>query len=164
MQQTLFQPLSLGWTRNGVRSAIRSRLLQPLAVTSAAPCSRVASASYSVVVLCVAGAPLTQTTLFISIDVPGFPRSAKLLLVLVLVLVLVLRGTASLYGVMLGATVFMTMHHLLAGLQPQCWQCWQFWQFWLGLVLIFVVLFARAGIMGALRRLARRFDIEQGRA
>ena len=130
-----------------------------MAVTSAAPCSRVASASYSVVVLCVAGALLTQTTLFISIDVPGFPRSAKLLLVLVLVLVL--RGTASLYGVMLGATVFMTMHHLLAGLQPQYWQCWQFW---LGLVLIFVVLFARAGIMGALRRLARRFNIEQGRA
>jgi branched-chain amino acid transport system permease protein len=100
----------------------------------------------------VAGALLTQTTQFVSIDVLSFPRSAELLLILVL------GGTGSLYGAMLGAVVFMTVHHLLAGLNPQ------YWQFWLGLVLIFVVLFARDGIMGALRRLAKRFNIEQGNA
>ena len=100
----------------------------------------------------VAGALLTQTTQFVSIDVLSFPRSAELLLILVL------GGTGSLYGAMLGAVVFMTVHHLLAGLNPQ------YWQFWLGLVLIFVVLFARDGIMGALRRLARRFNIEPGQA
>jgi branched-chain amino acid transport system permease protein len=100
----------------------------------------------------VAGALLTQTTQFVSIDVLSFPRSAELLLILVL------GGTGSLYGAMLGAVVFMTVHHLLAGLNPQ------YWQFWLGLVLIFVVLFARDGLMGALRALARRFNIEQGKA
>jgi branched-chain amino acid transport system permease protein len=97
----------------------------------------------------VAGALLTQTTQFVSIDVLSFPRSAELLLILVL------GGTGSLYGAMLGAVVFMTVHHLLSGLNPQ------YWQFWLGLVLIFVVLFARDGIMGALRRLAKRFNIGQ---
>ena len=99
----------------------------------------------------VAGALLTQTTQFVSIDVLSFPRSAELLLILVL------GGTGSLYGAMLGAVVFMTVHHLLAGLNPQ------YWQFWLGIVLIFVVLFARDGLMGALRRVARRFNIEQGK-
>jgi branched-chain amino acid transport system permease protein len=97
----------------------------------------------------VAGALLTQTTQFVSIDVLSFPRSAELLLILVL------GGSGSLYGAMLGAVVFMTVHHLLAGLNPQ------YWQFWLGLVLIVVVLFARDGLMGALRCVARRFNIEQ---
>ena len=93
----------------------------------------------------VAGGLLTQTTQFVSIDVLSFPRSAELLLILVL------GGTGSLYGALIGAIVFMTAHHLLAGLNPQ------YWQFWLGLVLIFVVLFARDGLMGALRRLAARW-------
>ncbi|MDR2155784.1 MAG: branched-chain amino acid ABC transporter permease [Burkholderiaceae bacterium] len=90
----------------------------------------------------VAGALLTQTTQFVSIDVFSFSRSAELLLILVL------GGTGSLYGGLLGAIVFMTTHHLLADINPQ------YWQFWLGWVLIAVVLFARDGLMGLLRRVA----------
>jgi branched-chain amino acid transport system permease protein len=89
-----------------------------------------------------AGALLTQTTQFVSIDVLSFPRSAELLLILVL------GGTGSLYGAMLGTIVFMVAHYLLADVNPQ------YWQFWLGLLLVLVVLFARDGIMGGLRRLA----------
>lgn len=89
----------------------------------------------------VAGALLTQTTQFVSIDVFSFPRSAELLLILVL------GGTGSLYGAMLGTIVFMVAHYLLADLNPQ------YWQFWLGILLVLVVLFAREGIMGGLRRL-----------
>jgi branched-chain amino acid transport system permease protein len=74
----------------------------------------------------------------------SFSRSAEVLLILVL------GGTGSLYGAMLGAIVFMTVHHLLSDINPQ------YWQFWLGLLLIMVVLFARDGIMGALRGLAKR--------
>ncbi len=92
----------------------------------------------------IAGGLLTQTTQFVSIDVLSFSRSAELLLIVVL------GGTGSLYGAMLGAIVFMTVHHLLSGLNPQ------YWQFWLGLVLIAVVLFARDGLMGALRRWGAR--------
>ena len=73
-----------------------------------------------------------------------------------LLLILVLGGTGSLYGALLGTVVFMTAHHLLSGINPQ------YWQFWLGILLIFVVLFARDGIMGALRTLSRR--IKGGRA
>ena len=92
----------------------------------------------------IAGALLTQTTQFVSIDVLSFSRSAGLLLILVL------GGAGCLYGAMLGAIVFMTVQHLLSGLNPQ------YWQFWLGLLLIFVVLFARDGIMGALRAMSAR--------
>ena len=90
----------------------------------------------------VAGALLTQTTQFVSIDVLSFPRSAELLLMLVL------GGTGSLYGALLGTIVFMVAHYLLADINPQ------YWQFWLGLLLVLVVLFAREGIMGGLRRLS----------
>ncbi|HEX9276343.1 MAG TPA: branched-chain amino acid ABC transporter permease [Casimicrobiaceae bacterium] len=89
----------------------------------------------------VAGALLTQTTQFVSIDVLGFPRSAEVLLILVL------GGTGSLYGALLGAIVFMVAHQLLSDINPQ------YWQFWLGLLLVLVVLFAREGVMGGLRRL-----------
>jgi branched-chain amino acid transport system permease protein len=92
----------------------------------------------------VAGALLTQTTQFVSIDVLSFSRSAGLLLILVL------GGAGCLYGGMLGAIAFMTVQHLLSGINPT------YWQFWLGLLLIFVVLFAREGIMGALRALPIR--------
>lgn len=89
----------------------------------------------------VAGALLCQTTQFVSLEVLSFPRSAELLLILVL------GGTGSLYGALLGAIVFMVAHHLLSDVNPQ------YWQFWLGLLLVLVVLFARDGIMGGLRRI-----------
>ena len=88
----------------------------------------------------IAGGLLTQTTQFVSIDVLSFPRSAEILLMLVL------GGTGSLYGALLGTALFMTLHQLLAGINPQ------YWQFWLGCMLIGIVLFARGGVMGALRR------------
>ncbi|MBL8490061.1 MAG: branched-chain amino acid ABC transporter permease, partial [Rhodocyclaceae bacterium] len=89
----------------------------------------------------VAGALLTQTTQFVSIDVLGFPRSAELMLILVL------GGTGRLYGALLGTVVFMVAHHFLADINPQ------YWQFWLGALLVVIVLFAKGGIMGGLRRI-----------
>lgn len=89
----------------------------------------------------VAGALLTQTTQFVSLDVLAFSRSAELLLILVL------GGTGSLYGALIGTAVFMTAHHYLADINPQ------YWQFWLGAALIVIVLFARDGIMGLLCRI-----------
>lgn len=89
----------------------------------------------------VAGALLAQTTQFVALDVLSFNRSAELLLILVL------GGSGSLYGAVIGTIVFMTAHHMLSDLNPQ------YWQFWLGLLLVVIVLFARDGVMGGLRRL-----------
>ena len=78
-----------------------------------------------------AGALLTQTTSFASLDVLSFERSADLLLVLII------GGTGYLYGGLIGAIVFKLMQDWLANLTPQ------YWQFWVGLVLVFIVLVGR---------------------
>ena len=92
----------------------------------------------------VAGALLTQTTQFVSLDVLAFTRSAEIMLMLVL------GGTGCLYGALIGTIVFMTAHHFLSDLNPQ------YWQFWLGAALVLIVLFARDGIMGIVQRLQTR--------
>ena len=79
----------------------------------------------------VAGALLTQTTAFASLDVFSFDRSADLLLVLII------GGIGYLYGGLIGAIVFKLMQDWLASLTPQ------YWQFWLGLVLVVIVLVGR---------------------
>lgn len=79
----------------------------------------------------VAGALLTQTTAFTSLDVFAFDRSADLLLVLII------GGIGYLYGGLIGAVVFKLMQDWLANLTPQ------YWQFWLGLVLVVIVLIGR---------------------
>jgi branched-chain amino acid transport system permease protein len=100
----------------------------------------------------VAGALLTQTTQFVSIDVFSFPRSAELMLILVL------GGTGSLYGALLGTIVFMVARNFLSDINPQ------YWQFWLGLLLIVIVLFGREGLTGMLRKVAARFPARKGAA
>ena len=124
---------------------IRLNAFRMLALGAPVNARRVAVYTLGAACAGVAGALLTQTTQFVSIDVLSFSRSAERRLILVL------GGAGSLYGAMLGAFVFMMGHHLLSGLNPQ------YWQFWPGLILTFVVLFARDGIMGALRALAQRF-------
>ena len=92
----------------------------------------------------IAGALLTQTTQFVSIDVLSFERSADVLLMVVL------GGTGTLYGAMIGAVVFMLVHNMLSNLNPQ------YWQFWMGAALVLVVMLARGGIVGGVRQVAQR--------
>jgi branched-chain amino acid transport system permease protein len=76
----------------------------------------------------VAGALLTQTTQFASLDVLSLERSADALLVLIL------GGTGYLYGGLIGAMVFILMQDVLINFTAQ------YWQFWIGLVLVLIVL------------------------
>ena len=78
-----------------------------------------------------AGALLTQTTQFCSLDAFSFERSADLLMVLIL------GGTGWLYGGLVGAVVFKLMQDWLAAVTPQ------YWQFWIGLMLVLIVLVGR---------------------
>ena len=91
-----------------------------------------------------AGALLTQTTQFASLDMLDFQRSAEALLMLVI------GGAGNLFGGLIGAIVFAIAHDVLKGITAQ------YWQFWLGLSLIVLVLFARGGITGLLALLYRR--------
>ena len=78
-----------------------------------------------------AGALLTQTTAFCSLDVFSFERSADLLLVLII------GGTGYLYGGLIGAVIYKFLQDWIANLTPQ------YWQFWIGFVLVVIVLVGR---------------------
>ena len=69
----------------------------------------------------IAGALLTQTTAFCSLDVLSLERSADLLLVLII------GGTGYLYGGLIGAVIYKFLQDWIASLTPQ------YWQFWIGL-------------------------------
>jgi branched-chain amino acid transport system permease protein len=97
----------------------------------------------------IAGALLTQTTAFASLDVFSFDRSADLLLVLII------GGTGYLYGGIIGAIVFKLMQDYLAALTPQ------YWPFWIGLLLVVIVLVGRERIASwsePIRRVTDKLD------
>jgi len=96
----------------------------------------------------IAGALLTQTTAFCSLDVFSFERSADLLLVLII------GGTGYLYGGLIGAVIYKFLQDWIATLTPQ------YWQFWIGFVLVVIVLIGRERVEGwttALRASIYRF-------
>jgi branched-chain amino acid transport system permease protein len=84
----------------------------------------------------IAGALLTQTTAFCSLDVFSLERSADLLLVLII------GGTGYLYGGLIGAVIYKLLQDWIANLTPQ------YWQFWIGLVLVVIVLIGRERMAG----------------
>jgi len=96
----------------------------------------------------IAGALLTQTTAFCSLDVFSLERSADLLLVLII------GGTGYLYGGLIGAVIYKLLQDWIADLTPQ------YWQFWIGLVLVVIVLIGRERMhrwIAAGRALVSRF-------
>jgi branched-chain amino acid transport system permease protein len=78
-----------------------------------------------------AGALLTQTTSFVSLDVLEFHRSADVMLALVI------GGTGWLWGALIGAVAFKVMHDWLSTITTQ------YWTFWIGLFLVVLMLVGR---------------------
>lgn len=89
-----------------------------------------------------AGAVLTQTTAFASLEFLDFARSADGLLVLVM------GGSGYLYGGLIGAVLFKLLKDFLSGLTPA------YWLFWMGAFLIGLVLIGRERIRLGVERLA----------
>lgn len=78
-----------------------------------------------------AGALLTQTTGFASLDLFEFHRSADVMLILVI------GGVGWLYGGILGAIGFKLLQDVISSITPQ------YWTFWIGLFLVVLVLVGR---------------------
>jgi len=95
--------------------------------------------TFSAFIAGVSGALLTQTTMFVSLDVLAFHRSADVLLMLVL------GGVGYLYGGLLGAIALKLMQDWFSAITPQ------YWMFWIGLVLLVIVLIGRERIDAAPR-------------
>jgi len=82
-----------------------------------------------------AGALMTQTTGFASLDLFEFHRSADVMLILVI------GGTGWLYGGLAGAIVFKLLQDFLSAITPQ------YWTFWIGLFLVVLVLVGRERLL-----------------
>jgi branched-chain amino acid transport system permease protein len=82
-----------------------------------------------------AGGLQAQSTGFASLDVFGFDRSADVLLMLVI------GGTGWLWGGLIGAVVFKTLHSLVSALTPQ------YWTFWIGLFLVLLMMVGREKLL-----------------
>lgn len=61
---------------------------------------------------------------------------------------IILGGVARLFGPVVGAALYIILEHYLGGLSD-------YWQIYLGAILLFVVLFAKGGIIGALSKKER---------
>lgn len=86
-----------------------------------------------------AGALIANLTEFVSPAFLSWPLSGELLIIVIL------GGMGRLYGPLVGATVFLLLEFALK-------ESTEHWQLFLGPILILVVLFARGGLAGLLRR------------
>jgi branched-chain amino acid transport system permease protein len=91
-----------------------------------------------------AGALATETTRFVSLGVFSVSTSIDV------VVMLVLGGVSTLYGPIVGASVYMIVHHVASEWNPY------HWMFIIGFMLLFVVRVGRGGIVGITANLAGR--------
>ncbi|MEP6772125.1 MAG: branched-chain amino acid ABC transporter permease [Polaromonas sp.] len=111
--------------------SIRDNRLRAMAIGVPVTSRLAVSYTIAAAVAGAAGALLTQTTGFASLDLFEFHRSADVLLILVV------GGTGWLYGGVVGAIVFKLMQDALSSITPQ------YWTFWVGLFLVVLVLVGR---------------------
>ena len=86
----------------------------------------------------IAGALLTQVNQFVGLNVLGLEPSGDVLVMLIL------GGVGRLYGAFIGPVVYIVVQDTLAKQYPE------YWYLGIGALLIFVVLFARGGILDLL--------------
>lgn len=115
--------------------AIRDNRLRALAIGIPVHARLVVIYTLSAALAGLAGGLQAQTTGFASLDVFGFDRSADVLLMLVI------GGTGWLWGGLIGAVVFKTLHSVISAWTPQ------YWTFWLGLFLVLLMLVGRERLL-----------------
>lgn len=93
---------------------------------------------FSAFIAGIAGALLAQTTQFVGLEVLSVEQSIDVLMMLVL------GGVGHLFGALLGAPVYLLVKDLSKQVNPHAWMIV------IGFMLIFVMLFARGGIYGAI--------------
>jgi branched-chain amino acid transport system permease protein len=92
----------------------------------------------------VAGGLLTQVNQFVGLNVLGLEPSGDVLVMLIL------GGVGRLYGAFIGPVVYIVVQDTLAKQYPE------YWFLGIGILLIFVVLFARGGVLGISDSLLRK--------
>ena len=89
----------------------------------------------------ISGALFAQTTSFVGLGMLSLERSGSILIMLII------GGVGKLYGAFIGVPLYMLAQDRFALIDPV------YWYFWIGLFMVFVVLFARGGVLGVLNRM-----------
>ncbi|MGB9646050.1 MAG: branched-chain amino acid ABC transporter permease [Stellaceae bacterium] len=86
------------------------------------------------------GALIAQTTQFVSLSFLSLERSGTVLIMLII------GGVGRLYGAFIGVPLYMIAQNRFSEIDPV------YWYFWIGLLMVFVVVFARGGVLGLFDR------------
>ena len=92
----------------------------------------------------VAGGLFAQTTTLVDLGFLSLNRSGGVLIMLII------GGAGNLYGAFIGVPLYMIAQDRFSEINPV------YWYFWIGLFMIFVVVFARGGVLGLLERYRAR--------
>ena len=93
----------------------------------------------------VSGALIAQTTALVGLNTLALSKSGEL------IIMLVIGGVGQLYGAFIGVPLYMIAQDRFSQIDPI------FWYFWIGLFMIFVVVFARGGVLGVCGRFLDRW-------
>jgi branched-chain amino acid transport system permease protein len=91
----------------------------------------------------ISGALIAQTTQFVSLSSLSLERSGTVLIMLII------GGVGRLYGAFIGVPLYMIAQDRFSAAEPV------YWYFWIGLLMVFVVVFARGGVLGLFDRFRR---------
>lgn len=92
----------------------------------------------------VSGALIAQTTALVGLNTLALSKSGEL------IIMLVIGGIGRLYGAFIGVPLYMIAQDRFSQIDPI------YWYFWIGLFMIFVVVFARGGVLGVFERFNQR--------
>jgi branched-chain amino acid transport system permease protein len=125
-------------------TGIRENVLRMHAVGSPVGRRKLIAYTVSAALAGLSGALIAQTSQFVGLGVLSLERSGTVLIMLII------GGVGQLYGAFIGVTVYMIAQDRFSTIDPV------YWYFWIGLFMIFVVIFARGGVLGLIERVRRR--------
>jgi branched-chain amino acid transport system permease protein len=125
-------------------TGIRENVLRMHAVGAPVDRRKLIAYTISAVLAGISGALIAQTAQFVGLGALGLERSGTVLIMLII------GGVGQLYGAFVGVPLYMIAQDRFSEIDPV------YWYFWIGLFMIFVVLFARGGVLGLIARARRR--------
>ena len=126
-------------------TGIRENVLRMHAVGAQVARRKLIAYTISAALAGMSGALIAQTAQFVGLGAFGLERSGTVLIMLII------GGIGQLYGAFIGVTLYMIAQDRFATIDPV------YWYFWIGLFMIFVVTFARGGVLGLIERARRRW-------
>jgi branched-chain amino acid transport system permease protein len=125
-------------------TGIRENVLRMHAIGAPVDRRKILVYTLSAALAGIAGALIAQTTQFVGLGTLSLERSGTILIMLII------GGVGQLYGAFIGVPLYMIAQDRFAAIDPV------YWYFWIGLFMVLLVLFARGGVLGVVRRWRER--------